>query len=610
MSTAAETSERATSVRRRLAGLDETPTSYLEAARELELRSADDLGFRELRISFLATFTVDVLVPYVAVEGARRSLAVRSTVAPFGQIEQQLLDPGSLVYRSNPDFVVIAARVEDAAPALVHDFVRLSAQDIERELGSFVARLENAVRAVRHRSRAQVLVWNQVLPMSLAAGLADAALEPSQTETVVDFNRRVSRMCRSIPGAYVFDVCRVASEVGLGAWQDSKLLYLARIPLSAAALIATAKRLARYLNALTTPPRKCLVLDLDNTLWGGVLGEDGAGGVALGEEYPGSVFKAFHRQLKGYRHRGILLAIASKNDEREVIDLFEHHPDCILRWGDFAARQVHWNDKAASLAKIADELKISVDALAYFDDSPVERESVRMRVPGVQVIEVPSDALRYGAAIEESGAFDHLDLTEEDRRRAELYCADRERRDLAESITSVEEFLRSLKMRVTIGVVDGATLPRVTQLVAKTNQFNLTTRRHTQAEIERMISEEAIALWMRLEDRFGDNGLVGVAIALGAPGRDVCLDTFLVSCRVLGRHAESALLRAVADRAGARGARRLLGEYVPSKKNGIAAGFLASCGFTSVPGRAGWWQLDLSAGRPPSPGWFEVVECT
>jgi FkbH-like protein len=609
MSTAVERNADSTGVERVLAGVDATPASYLRAARELELHAAGELGLREVRVSFVATFTIDVLVPYIAVEGARRSLAVRSLVAPYGQLEQQLLDPASLVYQSNPGFIVIAARVEDAAPELVRDFVRLSREDIGREVGELVARLENVVRAVRRHSRSQVLLWNQVLPLSLAAGLADSALEPSQTETIVEINRRLARVCRAIPGAHVFDVCRVANEVGLAAWQDPKLLHLARIPLSAAAQIATAKRLARYLSALTTVPRKCLVLDLDDTLWGGVLGEEGVDGVALGEEYPGSAFKAFHRQLRSYRDRGVLLAIASKNDERDVMELFERHPDSVLRWGDFAARQVHWNDKAASLVAIADELRIGVDALAFFDDSPVEREWVRTRMPGVQVIEVPPDALRYGAALDESGAFDHLELTDEDRKRAELYRGELERRHLAESITSVEEFLRALRMRITIGAVDRATLPRVAQLIAKTNQFTLTTRRHSQAEIERLIAEGAIALWMRIEDRFGDNGLVGVAIAVDAPPRGVSIDSFLVSCRVLGRDAEAALLRAVAERALARGATRLLGEYVPTKKNGIVAGFLASRGFTAVADRAGWWQLDLS-GLPQVPGWLDVVERT
>jgi FkbH-like protein len=607
MTSTAERADAGTRLRDVLAEVDETPAAYLKAARQLELGRNGDLGLREVHLSFVATFTIDVILPYLIVEGARRSLAIRGSVAPFGQLEQQLLDGDSPTYRSQPECIAIAARVEDTAPALVHDFVRLSPEEIEREVVQFVARLENLLRAVRRHSHAHVLLWNQTLPMHAAAGLADAALDPSQADTIAEINRRLARVCRGTPGAFVFDACRLANEVGLARWEDPKLLHLARIPWSAVAQAATAKRLARYLKALTAVPCKCLVLDLDNTLWGGVLGEEGPDAILLGGDYPGSAFKAFHRFVKTYRDRGVLLGIASKNDEKEVIELFDRHPDCVLRWGDFAARQIHWKDKATSLEAIAEELGISTEALAFFDDSAVEREWVRTRVPEAQVIDVPADPTRYAAALEESGAFDHLVLSEEDRKRAELYRTDVQRRQLAGSAGSVEEFLRALQMRITIGPVDPGTLLRVTQLIAKTNQFNLTARRHTQADVERMIAQGAIALWMRIEDRFGDSGLVGVAIALDGPD-GASLDTFLMSCRVLGRRAESALLRAVADRAIDRGASRILAEYVPTKKNGVAAEFLAESGFTTVPERDGWWELDLSAGAPPVPQLFEVLE--
>lgn len=594
-------------LRRLLSSFDNSPAAYLEISRELERAGPEDLGLREIRLSLLATFTIDVLLPYLTVEGARRGLAVRGSIAPFGQLEQQLLEPDSPVYRSGPQVIVLAARVEEVTPALVHDFLRLSPAEVEREVEQFAERLGTLVHAVRAHSGAQVLVWNQAPPTHLAAGLADAGLAPSQTSTIAEINRRTAALCRGTPGAHVFDVCRVANEVGLSRWQDLGLFHLARVPLSAPAQIATAARLARCLRALAVPPCKCLVLDLDNTLWGGVLGESGAA-ISLGEDYPGNVFKAFQRQLRTYRDRGILLAIASKNNERDVVELFEKHPDLVLRWSDFAARQIHWNDKASSLVSIAEELHISTEALAFFDDSPVEREWVRTRMPEVRVIDVPDHALHYGTALEESGVFDHLVLTDEDRARAELYRTDQERRQLAQTAPCIEEFLGSLRMRVTIAPVDSTVLPRVAQLVSKTNQFNLTARRHSQADLERLIAAGAIALSMRVEDRFGDNGLVGLAIAVEHPPDAAALDTFLLSCRVMGRRVERALLVAVARRAAARGAARLLGEFIPTAKNAPAAGFFAESGFLALSGCPGWWQLDLTGGLPAMPPIFEVLE--
>jgi FkbH-like protein len=591
-----------------LSTVDASPASYLRAARALESGEGAALGLPPVRVSSLSTFTYAVLTPYLVVEAARRGLAVRHSVGPYGQLEQQLLDPESPIYESEPDFIVLAARIEEGAPALVHDFVRLSREDVEREIDQYVSRIERLLRAIRTHTRARVLVWNQVSPSSLAAGLADAGLDPSQTDAIAHVNRRLARACARTPGAFVFDAARVANEIGLAAWHDPKLFHLGRIPLAAPAQRATARQMARYLAALTTTPRKCLVLDLDNTLWGGVLGEDGFGGIALGDDYPGNVFKTFQRRVRSLRDRGVLLAIASKNDEGAVAELFERHPHLVLRWSDFAARQIHWKDKASSVAAIAEELNISTDALAFFDDSPQEREWVRARIPAVQVIEVPTDALRYGEALEASGAFDHLVLTEEDRSRAEMYRSDQERRHLAETVTSVDDFLRSLGMRVTVGAVDGTTLPRVAQLVAKTNQFNLTTRRHTQADIESMVAGGAISLWMQVADRFGDNGIVGSALASDGPRGAVSIDTFLMSCRVMGRKVELGLLRALVGRAIARGATRLLAEYIPTGKNGPAARFLPESGFTPIPDRPGWWQLDLSHGAPRLDCPFEVIE--
>jgi FkbH-like protein len=349
------------------------------------------------------------------------------------------------------------------------------------------------------------------------------------------------------------------------------------------------------------------VLDLDHTLWGGVLGEDGPRGVTLGEEYPGNVYKEFQRTLLSYRDRGILLAIASKNIEADVLEVLEHHPDMVLRPEHFAARQIHWQDKATSLAAIARELRIGTDALAFFDDSAVEREWVRSRMPEVCVVEVPRDPLGYAAALEASGAFDSIALTREDRSRANEYRAAKDRQAPSGDLVSVEEFLRSLAMRIQIGSIDAKSVARVVQLILKTNQFNLTGRRRTQPEVERMIRNGAIALWARLADRHGDSGLIGVALAQRESLEAFALDTFLISCRALGRKVETALLAAVARLAVARGASWLMGTFIPTPKNAPAATFFPDHGFEPVAGESGRWRLHLPERMPLTPGFYSVV---
>jgi FkbH-like protein len=590
-----------------LATTGSKPAEYMAAARRLAA-ARDRAALEAVPVAVLSTFTFDLVVPYLVVEGARRGFALDARVAPFAQLELQALDGASALYAGAPRVIVIATRVEDIAAELADRFFAIPADGVDGALARYVDRIAQLVREVRARTTAHVVVANQPPLQRLAASLADAGATPSQQHAIGELNRRLAAACAAIGNVTILDVARLATEIGVARWYDAKLSVLARSPLGGEAQLALGRRLARHIRALLRPPCKCLVLDLDNTLWGGVLGEDGIGGIALGEDYPGSVFKAFQRAIAGYRDRGVLLAIASKNNDADVVELFGSHKDLVLGLGDFAARQIHWNDKATSMRAIAAELDIGVDALALFDDSPVERAWVRDQLPEATVIEVPRDPLHYVAALDDSGAFDHLVITHEDRQRARAYQDEAQRRDLEVRAASPEEFLRALAMRVTIGPIDRATMARAAQLLGKTNQFNVTTRRYSEAELaQRLARDGAIGLWMRVADRYGDSGLVGVALAEPVDGAAYRLDSFLMSCRVLGRQAERALLHAVATRARRAGATELLGEFIPTKKNAVAAGFFAAAGFSPIADRANWWRLELAADAVP-PNLFEIIE--
>ena len=461
------------------------------------------------------------------------------------------------------------------------------------------------VQALRQRCSASLLVANFAPPAALSTGLADGSLPRSQVSTLQRVNDAIAGLCRDVSGASVFDYARLVTEFGARRWSDPRMLFRARLPLGADALAETARALARYLRALSCPACKCLVLDLDNTLWGGVLGEDGPGGIQLGEDHPGNVYKAFQRAVLALHDRGVLLAVASKNDEAEAREVLQSHPDCVLRPDHFAAMQIHWGDKGSSLEAIAKHLSIGLDALAFFDDSPVEREWVRSRLPAVTVIDVPADPVLYAAALEDSGAFDRLSISDEDRRRTELYREESRRTALEGGAGSREQFLRALGLKAQIGPVGPLTLPRVEQLLARTNQFNLTTRRHTAADVHALTARGAVALWMRVADRFGDAGLVGVAIAAPVDSWRWIVDSFLLSCRVIGRGAESVLLGELVRRAASRGATELVGEYIPTAKNTPAAGFYEAHGFKPA-GDGRRWTMAIDAGSLPAPDYIEV----
>jgi FkbH-like protein len=361
----------------------------------------------------------------------------------------------------------------------------------------------------------------------------------------------------------------------------------------------------RFIHPLMGSVCKALVTDLDNTLWGGVVGEDGLHGLKLGLEYPGAAFQALQRALLNLYERGIILAVCSKNNLAEAMEVLEHHPGMLLRPHHFAALRINWADKAQNLREIAAELNIGLEAIAFLDDNPVERRWVQDQLPEVTVIELPDNPMGYVQALGHSPVFERLSLSAEDRQRGQYYAEQRLRTALEQDSASLEDFYRSLQLRVEISGVAPETLARVAQLTQKTNQFNLTTRRYTEQQIAEMAADpdwQVYSAWVY--DRFGDNGLVGVVI-VHYQGVTCEIDTFLLSCRVIGRTVETALLATIAEQACHKGAQRLLGWFLPTKKNAPAKEFYGSHGFICILEREGGssWEFDLVNERIAAPPW-------
>ena len=590
------------SLKAQIESLKTSPADYLPLARKIE--SGEFKELRPLCVAFLASFTTDTLRPFAVVEAARFSIEYKAFFGPYNHVEILALDSASALYQINPDVIVLALRLEDIAPSLCTRI--LGPKDVEKELSKINERFRSLLVGIRKRTTASILVWNFAETSYSPGGLGDVTLETPITNVIQRANDELIRLCHQFSGIYIFDLHRLAYEVGSERWNDPKLFFYSRVPYSLEAQRHIARRLSRYLQAIFFPPRKCLVLDLDNTLWGGVIGEDGMGGILLGEDYPGNVYKDFQRHVLGLRDRGVLLAIASKNNFTDAMEVFERHPDCLLKLEHFASIQISWQDKAISLRLIAREINLGTAALVFFDDSPTEREWIRSELPEVLVIDVPDHVLKYASSLYDSGAFDYLEITEEDRQRAEIYRQDKARNELQLSCQSGEDFLRDLQMTATCGFVDAITLPRIVQLLARTNQFNLTTRRHSAAQILRMIESGAVVIWMRLSDRFGDNGLIGVTIALQSTNSDWIIDSLLLSCRVIGRQAEKVLLAELCRIVRQRGGKTLIGEYIPTPKNMPAARTYADCDFTSQDESGYRWRWDLECGNIRCPEFFKI----
>jgi FkbH-like protein len=581
-----------------------TPASYLRAAKQIRLAARPEL--RSIRIGILASFTANLLEPYLVTEGARRGLAVEPYFGPFNQFEQSIFDPASALYDHSPEVIVIALRIEDLFPDIWIRSLSHSPELMAEVTETVVERTRALIAGVRLHSQATVVVFNHADMPVVGAGLADPRSLSSFEETRQAINRRLAAECRNSTDAYLFDYSRVVGALGLRDWTDPKLWHLGRIPFSTEAQVQVGSALARFLRALLLAPKKCLVVDLDNTLWGGVVGEDGINGIDLGEDFPGNAFKAFQRYLLALRARGILLAVASKNDFETAAEVFESHPDCLMNMEHFAAYEIHWQDKATSLRNIASTLSLGLDSLVFFDDSEIERELVATALPEVTVIDVPNDPTRYVEAVERAEQFDVLEISSEDRARGEAYRSESLRRGLRRETGNLEDFLRGLDIHCRVGRLDADSMTRITQMLAKTNQFNLTTRRHDAAKLREMLDEGAIALWLRVADRIGDSGMVGVGIAV--PDNDRCwrIDSFLLSCRVIGRNVEYALLHCLAKAVAASGGAVLRGEFVASKRNHVAAGFLSSAGLVQVEGQTGLWELALAPDAIAVPDYISV----
>ena len=483
---------------------------------------------------------------------------------------------------ANADVVVVALRLQVLAPSLVDRFVALTADEIQAETQRSLDYLAAVVAAIRRHSRAMILVHNFETPLYPALGVIDYRSVAGQVNTIRRLNLDLADRVSREESTFVVDLDAIRARLAGDAFVDPRTWHIGRVAYTRQALRAIAGEYLRVVRAARGRNRKCVVVDADGTLWGGIVGDDGADGVRVGRTFPGSAFSDFQQALLALRDRGILIALCSKNDRAAVDEVFAMRAaDMPLRLEHFAAVRVNWTDKAHNIREIATELNIGLDSLVFVDDNPHETALVSELLPAVHTILLPNDPVEYRGVLEACDLFDALTFSDEDRRRGDLYAAEQRRRVEESSSMSVEDYLRGLEMDVVVDRVDDRSLARAAQLTQKTNQFNLTTRRYTESDIRGFLaSADHDVLTVRVCDRLGDSGIVGVAI-LRHNGTRSAIDSFLMSCRVLGRGVEDALLVACLLASRRRGGRDVIGEFIPTAKNARVADFYAARGFTA-----------------------------
>lgn len=543
---------------------------------------------RSAKVAVLGSYTTIQLIQLLELAARRLGIALTFYESPFGQYQQEILDPNSAMYAFGPDVILLAVHERELR---LPDYSQAPNQDIDAE----VARWSALWATAAERSKARVIQHNFALPSEAPMGHLGARLPGSRYMMTQALNARLGEEAGS--KVSLVDCERLSALFGKQRWYDPRYWHMAKQAVALDALPLLARHTAAVLAASLGLSRKCLVLDLDNTMWGGVIAEDGLAGIKLGNGVDGEAFVAFQEYVLKLKNKGVTLAVCSKNNHADAILPFEQHPEMRVKLDDIALFVANWESKPDNLRRIAQELGIGLDSLVFVDDNPVECEAVRQFVPEIDVIPLPADPSYYVRSLANYLMFETGSFTPEDSQRTEQYRARAQVALLEKNAASIDDFYNSLQMKAIVAPFDEFQMPRVAQLIGKTNQFNLTTRRHGMSQLEAFVRDPScVHLSLRLRDRFADHGLVGLLIAQRQ--QDVLdIDTWLMSCRVIGRTVEMTMLEHLCRRAEELGCTTLRGTYIATEKNAMAADAYPRCGFDLVTQQDGHgvWAYDIRA---------------
>lgn len=553
---------------------------------------------KPFRLAVLSNSTIDLVVPALVASAARHGIDLEIVQPSYDQVAQEALTPDSKVNSSKPDAVLFALDYR-ALP------LKLSLGDSETSIATqqgaigYLQALRNGIKA---NSNAVCIFQTFAPPPEALFGSLDRALPGTMRSLLDGVNRELAEFVLG-SGDVLLDVAGLAETVGLADWHNPQLWNMAKFSFSDELIPLYADHVARTIAALRGKSGKVLILDLDNTVWGGVIGDDGLEGIQIAQgDARGEAHLAVQRLALDLRQRGIVLAVSSKNTDEVAREPFEKHPEMLLKLEHIAVFQANWNDKATNIQAIAEELSLGFDSLVFLDDNPVERGLVRELLPQVSVPELPEDPAYYARTLMAGGYFEAVTFAAEDLKRAGFYQDNAKRASLQKQVGGLDAYLASLDMTITFQPFDATGRARIVQLINKSNQYNLTTRRYTDPEVATAEDDpEVFTLQVRLVDVFGDNGMISVVICRPGKADSWEIDTWLMSCRVLGRRVEHMVLREVLDHARAAGIHKLSGTYLPTDRNKLVVDHYEKLGFTKVEEDASGvtrWEMSVADADP------------
>lgn len=548
------------------------------------------------RVAFLSSFTIKGIKEVMTVKCREIKIPADVYIGPYNQYTQEIINNKSQLYSFNPDIIFLMIDVK----ALFGDkFLSLFTEkesSRKKLLNKKFNEIKWLIDELKKRTTAKIVLNNFEVPTFSPLTIFENKQRFGFMRMIKFLNQKLEQNYKEDKQVFLYDFELFASRVGKENLLDYKLYYLGDIKINTQLMPDLVEEYMGYVKALKSMTKKCLVLDLDNTLWGGVAGEDGINGIRLGPTPEGRPFLEFQQYILSLFNRGIILAINSKNNEKDVREILKKHPYQVLREKHFAACRINWKDKISNMESIAKELNIGLDSMVFLDDDKFNREMIRGSLPQVTVIDLPEDSSLYLKTISGLNLFSAFQITQEDRQKGKMYIDQKQRSEFMEETTDITEYLKALKMIVVLEEDCSTEIPRMSQLTQKTNQFNMTTRRYQEEDIEKFCkSKDYLVLGVKVRDKFGDNGLTGLAIVEKGQS-EWKIDTFLLSCRIIGRKVEDLIIAYIVKKAKNAGAKFLSGEIIFTEKNVLARSFYKEIGFKKSEGKnadTSVWRFEL-----------------
>ena len=548
------------------------------------------LHLTKVRIGIISNSTTNLIVPSLVSTALRFGISLEVVEAEFNQIAREAFSDKSSFNAQKLDIILVAIDYRGLPINKTLGNKELSKKNIE----DCFSYLESIISSLRIKFGSQIIFQNISNPAEVPFGNYERLLNGTLYNLISKLNDKLEALVSD--DTFILDIAGLSSSVGLSNWHDPTLWNIGKLSFSQRYLPIYADYICRILAARLGKSRRCLILDLDNTLWGGVIGDDGIEGILIGNGNPtGEAHLDIQRTALELRERGIVLAVSSKNEDATARQPFRDHPDMILKEEHISVFQANWLDKASNIKAIAKTLSLGLESMVFLDDNPAERMQVRRELPEVAVPELPDNPALYSRTLLAAGYFESVTFSDEDLKRASYYQANAKRAEILSQSSDMEGYLQSLDMKIKLSEFDKIGRARIVQLINKSNQFNLTTKRYNETQVKNFEeSEEFYTRQIRLKDQLGDNGMISVIICK----KNIEfweIDTWLMSCRVLGRKVELAALQDIITHAKKSGANKLVGFYNMTERNSIVKDHYEKLGFTQTSGRAeqAVWELDI-----------------